>query len=248
MKPVIFLFMILIFPLTASAETYLFVGSNFPVLSEETTDGKIHGISVNIAESIAKKLGHRIIFQLYPWKRAQYMVKNGDADVLMAPYKTPEREKWLDYSEEYFFEDRSFFYVRPDSEIVWNGDFSSLQGQKIGMVLGWSVGTAFEKARDSLLIDYAPNIDSCFKKLIFKRIDMLPTQEREANAVFARLGLSDKDKPVIIYPEIDVNYDYFGFSKQKNLLKFKKEFDRELRQMKENGELSELLKKYNILN
>lgn len=226
----------------AGAETYFFVGSHFPILSEETEDGSLCGIGVDVARRIGLKLGHTFTIRIVPWERAKTMVKTGDADVLIAPFKTPEREKWLDYSATYFFVDRSFFFVKPGSPVTWDGTFASLQGLKIGLVQGWSVGPVFDQAKEALQIDYAPTLDLCFKKLLYNRIDMIPTQDREANAAFKRMHLNDTEKPIAILPELDINYNYFAFSKKKNLSVFKREFDRMLKQMQTSGEIARMLK------
>lgn len=248
MKTACFVFLFLLFCLRAHAETYFFVGHSYPLLVEETENGDFSGLAADIAISITEKLGHTVKIGLFPWARAQRMVKTGEADVLMPPYKTPEREAWMDFTEIPFHRNKTVFFVRPDSTFTWDGNLASLRGKKIGMSLGWSFGAEFERAKDFVIIDYSPTIDSCFKKLLAKRVDMVPTQHREANASFERLGLTAKQKPVGILPEVSFNDHYFGFSKQKHkeLLEFKKGFDRMLKQMKESGELSRLVKKYGL--
>lgn len=244
----VIMFLMLCINPSANAETYFFAGTSFPSLLEKTADGNFRGLATDIARTITERLGHTIVIDLYPWKRAQLMVKTGKADVLMPPYKTPEREKWLDFSELPILLDKTFFFVRPGSSFDWKGDYSLLRGQRVGIVFGWSFGPNFERAKDFVSIDYAPGIDLCFKKLLANRVDMVPTQRREAFASFKRLGLTDGQKPIAIFPELSVNFNYFGFSKQrrKALSVFKKEFDRIMIQMKENGELSRLLKKYGL--
>ena len=226
---------------TVQAETYVFVGSHFPILSEETPTGEFRGIAIDIAKIITERLGHTISIRLYPWARAQYLVRNGSADVLMAPYKTPEREKWLDFTKTPFFDDKTFFYVSPRSTVSWDGDLMTLAGKRIGMVLDWSVGPEFEKAKEFLSVEYANTLDACVKKLLAQRIDLLPTQAREATVVFSRLSLSEEQRPIPILPEISVNYNYFGFSKSKELSAFRDAFEQELAKMKQNGEIAKLL-------
>ncbi len=244
MKTICLVCLILMFSVSAYAETYLFVGSSYSLLSEKGEDGEFRGIAVDLAKTITETLGHTIKIELYPWKRAQNMVKTGNADVLMAPFKTPEREKWLDFSEIPFATNYTFLFAKPGNSFVWNGDFSSLKGKKIGMSLGWALGAEFEKAKSFLSIDYASNIDSCFKKLLSSRVDLVPTQLQEAIASFQRLGLSDDQMPIKIFPAMAENHQYFGFSKQNKLSEFKTNFDRKMKQMKNSGELSQLLAKY----
>ena len=230
----------------ANAEQYLFVGSNFPVLSERLPDDTLGGISIDIARIICKRLGHTPIFEFYPWIRAQALVKTGQADVLLVPYKTPEREKWMDFTQVPFFEDKSFFFIRPDSRITWDGTLDSIGRLRIGKVPEWSVGKVFEQQRSALTIDYAPSIDLCFLKLISNRVDLVPTQKREAYKAFERLGLSLDEYPVPILPELASHDNYYGFSKKKHaeLKRFKAAFDRELKMMKNSGQIAQLLQKY----
>ncbi|WP_321491990.1 transporter substrate-binding domain-containing protein [uncultured Desulfobacter sp.] len=246
-KAACFLFLIiLLWASGVNAANYLFVGSNFPVLSEELPDKSLGGISIDIVRIICKRLGHTPTFEMYPWARAQALVKTGEADVLLVPFKTPERETWMDFSEIPFFEDKSFFFIRPGSHTTWDGTFESIENLHIGKVRGWSLGEAFEKEKSQLTIDYAPNLDLCFLKLISGRVDLVPTQKREAYKAFQRLGLRENEYPTVILPELSVNYCYYGFSKQKQavLKVFKAEFDQALIQMKKSGEIARLMKTY----
>jgi polar amino acid transport system substrate-binding protein len=241
--PFCFLGVALLWTPLLPAQTYTFVGSNFPILSEQAPDGTLTGIGVEIVRTICNRLGHTPSIRLYPWARAQALVRAGEADVLIAPYKTPEREKWMDYTETPFFEDRSHFFIPPRTAMLWDGDLAAIRDKRIGMVNGWSVGPAFEKEIPNLTIDFAPTIDLCFKKLLAGRVDVVPTQEREATAAFRRLGLEKKDRPVTIEPVLATHFNYYGFSKHKHqeLLEFRESFERELKKMYKSGEIEKLL-------
>lgn len=231
-------------PVVLRAETFIFVGSNFPVLSEKSPDGTLRGIGIDVVRIICSRIGHTPDIRLYPWVRAQELVKRGMADVLIAPYITPERETWMDFSTTSFFKDESVLFVMPGSRISWDGNYASIQKYRIGMAPKWSVGPDFEKVRDSLSIDYARNIDLCFKKLIAGRIDMVPTQLREALAAFRRIGLQKDEYPVSLKPALAQHENYFGFSRNKRaeLKTFKEGFDRELKRMNETGEIEKMLR------
>lgn len=164
--------------------------------------------------------------------------------MLIAPYKTPEREQWLDFTMTPFFKEQSVFFIRPGSGITWDGRISSLYGKRIGMVPAWSVGAAFEAAQDRLSIDYASTIDLCFRKLLADRVEMVPTSLREATAAFRRLGLSKEQQPTVLPTVLSTHLNYFGFSKRKqnDLSEFKRNFDWELTQMVETGEITEMLR------
>ena len=238
---------VILFQHTVKADNIYFVGGQFPILSEETEQGEFTGIGVDLARMICKKLGHTTTIKLLPWKRAQFMIRNGSADVLIAVYKRPKREEWLDFSDNYFFVDQTFLYAKPGTTIPWNGNLSSIKNFKFGLIYGWSLEKIFESPADYLDVDYAPTVESCIKKLLHGRIDIFPTQDREANAVFAKLGLSSELRPIKLYPPLATRYSHFGFNKQKNLSTFKAEFDKELGQLKTSGEIDRILvQKYGL--
>ena len=228
----------------ACAETYLFVGTHFSFLSEETADGEIYGLGADIAEEIGNTLGHTVIIQLYPWKRAQHMVETGKADVLIAPYKTPERELFMDFTANHFYTDTMVFYVKSDSDITWNGNFSSVSSRRIGVVLGWSYGDDFGSARANLKIDTAPNISMNFKKLLAGRVDILAVNIRNAMPAIAELGYEGSVKYIL--PPIKRTNCYYGFSKQRELTQFRTEFDQMLKKMDDSGRIDIIRKKYKL--
>ncbi|WP_374385059.1 substrate-binding periplasmic protein [Dongia sp.] len=57
-------------------------------------DGQVRGIEVDVAREVfTKRLGLAIDTQLYPWERAQQMVRNGEADGFIS-IPTPERDSY----------------------------------------------------------------------------------------------------------------------------------------------------------
>lgn len=63
-----------------------------PLAFEEA--GKIRGIEVDVAREVfTTRLGHAIEAQLFPWERAQQMVRSGEADGFIS-VMTPERDAY----------------------------------------------------------------------------------------------------------------------------------------------------------
>lgn len=68
----------------------------------DKTDMKAKGIFIDICEEIInKRLGYKIEYYEYPWKRAQMMVKNGVHDAFIT-IPTPERLAYAEPSKETF--------------------------------------------------------------------------------------------------------------------------------------------------
>ena len=62
----------------ASAETYTFVSTFFPQLSEENENGELSGLAVELIQELFHNMGHGVIIKLYPRKRALQVVLDGE--------------------------------------------------------------------------------------------------------------------------------------------------------------------------
>ena len=72
----------------------VFAEASAPLAFEQGTEAG--GIEVDVArEVLTKRLGHVIVATLYPWERAQKMVRNGEADGFIT-VATPERLSYAD--------------------------------------------------------------------------------------------------------------------------------------------------------
>lgn len=212
-------------------KTYQFIGSAFPGILEKSKDGKAKGRGADIIYKIASKLNVQVEISFYPWNRAHLMMKKGEADVLIGPYKTKQRMKYLDYSNFSFYEDEILLYTPADSNIDWKGEISNITDLKIGVIRGWSLGEEFESIKDKLNILYFNNIDQLFTMLKLKRIDIAISHPRASSKHLS----SHENKKVIksLKPRLSIGKGYFGFSKKRDLLEFKEKFEAEYRKLKQ---------------
>src|ERR1043165_1762103 len=116
-----FFTLLLIVPV--SARDLLVIGTHFERVYERGQEGEIIGLGPEVVRLIAQRLGHRAIFELYPWARAQALVAQGKADILVGPYKTLERQQLMSFSRLPFYQDQMVFYVRKGTMQDWNGDY-----------------------------------------------------------------------------------------------------------------------------
>jgi len=212
-------------------KTYQFIGSAFPGILEKSKDGIIKGRGAEIIYKIAGQLDIEFEINFYPWKRALLMMEKGEADVLIGPYKTKERTKYLDYSNFSFYEDEILLYTLADSKINWSGEISNITDLKIGVIGGWSLGEEFELIKDKLNVLYLDNINQLFTMLKLKRIDIAISHDRASSEY---LSINENKKLIkSLRPPLSISKSYFGFSKKRDLLKFKKEFEAEYRKLKQ---------------
>ncbi len=224
--------------LPAAARDLLVIGTHFERVYERGQEGEIVGLGPEVVRLIAERLGHRAIFELYPWSRAQALVAQGKADILVGPYKTLERQQLMSFSKLPFYQDQMVFYVRKGTMQDWSGDYAALSEQRIAIVNGWSYGASFDKARPQLRLDVVNSVDSGLKMLAAQHAHMFASNRRNTEPVLGRLGLSGQ---VAMLPRvIEVQDGYFAFPKRPAGDALRKEFDAEFQRMVESGELRRL--------
>lgn len=99
----------------AGPRELLVVGTSFPRIYEQEEAGP-SGLGVELLRRALGSRGQGMRFEFYPWLRAQAMVESGQADILMGPYRTPEREQRFLFSPQAFYEDALVFYARRERD------------------------------------------------------------------------------------------------------------------------------------
>lgn len=212
------------------AMTYNFVGAYFPEILEVNSQGKVQGSGAEITYQIARNLNVDINIKLYPLKRALAMVKSGDADAIIGPYKSEERSKYIDYTAFHFYEDQILLYARDNSKINWKGNLQALRGLEIGVARGWSLGDDLDFKSNNVKIVYVDKLEQLFSMLQLGRIDMFIAHPRSVSNAY----VSPKTNSAIkaLYPALTSNKGFFGFSKKKGLKEFKAKFEAEYKKLK----------------
>ncbi len=228
----------------AGATHYQFVTFHYPPLEYATANQNATGGVVEIVKKVMHNLGHEVTIKAYPWTRALKMVKIGEADAVFTAYKDPERETFMEYSNEVLFPQLVYFYKRKGDSTTFNGNLDTLTSKKIGVVSTISYGQTFETYKPHLQLDRTNNLQQNFNKLIKKRVDLIPSDIYVAEHTLSELGLSDE---VIRLPiKLESVPSFIAFSKKRDLTDLRDKFDRELRNMKQSGDYYKLLKQYNI--
>jgi polar amino acid transport system substrate-binding protein len=211
---------------------------------ERHANGEFTGMGVELIRLLARRNGYQARFELYPWRRAMEVVSGGKADVLVAPYKTAQRERVLRYSEQAFFKDELAFYVRADSMPVWEADYASLVGRRIVVINGWNYGPAFTQALPQLHISVTNTVESGLRMLSYGHVEMFASNRRDTDPLLKALGL--QDKLMALAPLIDVLDSYFAFPLTSRYLDLPAQLDRLLAEMTRNGELQKLARRYGV--
>ncbi|HEV7814442.1 MAG TPA: transporter substrate-binding domain-containing protein [Janthinobacterium sp.] len=225
-------------PLKCQARELLVVGTVFGHVFECSAADKCGGLGVDVIRAIARQTGDTVRFKLYPWARAQAMVENGQADILLGAYKTQERERHFAFSERPFYQDTMVFYARAGDTTGWDGNYASLKGRRVAAVGAWVYGKDFDQARADQKIPEAVQLENGILMLSRGRIDLLATNLRNTEALLPVLHLSGAIKP--LKPVLDIQNGYLAFPRRQDHDALRGNFDRVFRQMVDTGELARL--------
>jgi len=226
------------------AAELLAVGTEFSKVFEQSTDGEVRGLGVDIVNTLAARAGDTVRFQIFPWPRAQAMVREGRADLLVGPYNTPERRFQFAFLDQPFYRDRMVFFARRGAAPPWQGDYGALKGRRIAVLRGWRYGASFEQARAALNLDDVGQLENGAGMLARGRVELLAANERNARPILEALHLDAA--LVALEPPIGIQDGYLAFSNRPQLESTWLKYNRLFNQMVQSGELAKLAAKYGV--
>ena len=231
----------------AEQRELLVVGTSFPRIYEggsEHGGAGTSGLGVDLLSRAAARLGYSLRFERYPWPRAQAMVERSQADILVGPYRTPEREQRFLFSPQAFYEDALVFYVRREQAQLWQGDYARLGAHEVAQVQGWAYGEAFEQARGRLRLSSARDVATGLQMLRLGRVDLLASNERNTEPVLQQLGLAAQ--LLVSGPPIGQLRGHFAYPRDARGLALRNALDQAMSEMRTRGELRELARRWNV--
>jgi polar amino acid transport system substrate-binding protein len=217
----------------------LVAGTTFARLFEPAVGGgKPHGLAVDLLDAILIPAGHQPRYEFYPWLRAQAMIEHGPAQILVGPYRTPERERQMRFSRQAFYEDALVFYSRRREEGLWWGDFQALVPLRIGAVQGWVYGERFEQARRGLNVTAVRDLATALRMLQLNRLDLIAANQRNSEPVIEELGMGDK--VVLCAPPFSQLRGHFAFSRDAAGEPWMALIDAGMQRLRASGELQQM--------
>ena len=176
--------------------------------------GEVAGPGRDLIAAACDQAGLDCSYDIFPWRRAQELMKDGEADGMMVIGRNPGREEWLDFSPPLFRTEYGFFVQRDDpTEFT---ELSRIAGYRVGVFAPSNTAVQLEGLRDRMAeaglapieIDPRPDDVSGFRKLAVGRIDAVYSNRDRGRDVLAKNGLADAvryagaDKGILYYAAI----------------------------------------------
>jgi len=128
------------------------------------------------------------------------------ADILIGPFRTPEREAWMEFSQEHFYVDQMWlFRAVPDQEPMPGTDGLS----HVGVPLGWAVGGDLDN-RPGLTVEIVRTVDIGLNLVQAGRLDAVAAHARAVARYW------DEHPGIRFLPmgqPLSVQRSYMGFSR-----------------------------------
>lgn len=138
------------------------------------------GMLTELVATAAARAGFAATIEFLPWQRGYDATLRGEFDATFPYVWTAERERAVWFSESLFAVQRRVV-VLADSPLT-SAEPGSLAGYSLCLPLGYALNEEFEAMvrGGSLTIDRVPTMQSCFAKLLGRRVDAI-----QANSIVA---------------------------------------------------------------
>ncbi len=214
----------------------------YPPLGWEE-NGKMKGIMVDVLnEALQQRMGIKILHHQYPWKRAQLLVKDGEADGFTT-VPTPERREFTNISNEpVIIVNVTMFTQKGSTKIKKIQAVKKIPDLKDFQLLDYLGNGWAKKNLAGLNVIWAPGMDSVLNMLAMGRGDIFVQNSLVTHYNIKRLGLQDK------IVEIPNSLSAVPFNlcvgKKSSYVNILPEFDKILKEMREDGTLQKIYDSY----
>ncbi|MBN2836246.1 MAG: transporter substrate-binding domain-containing protein [Candidatus Delongbacteria bacterium] len=206
--------------LTLLVSTFIVLGSkiifstqDFPPFSYLEND-KVSGPATEVIEAVCKKAGFESEVLIYPWRRANMLVRTGDIDGLYLLGKTEDRDSWLYFSHPILKTEYGLFLNKEN-----HFDYSSKEdligkNLKVGVYGPSNTSSKLDDLQDvvkDMTIEMTPDDLSGFRKLEIGRVDAVYSNKIVGDEIIKNEKLKNVQ---YAGKDCDVVY-YFAISKKK---------------------------------
>ncbi|MEM7021500.1 MAG: transporter substrate-binding domain-containing protein [Pseudomonadota bacterium] len=157
---------------------------------------QVAGPGRDVIAAVCEEANIDCSFDIYPWRRAQELIRDGEADGMMVIGRNPEREEWLWFSPPLFRTEYGFF-VSAENPLEFE-DLSQIAGYRVGVFAPSNTATQLEGIRDQMVadgidpieIDQRPDDAAGLRKLAAGRLDAVYSNRDRGDAIIRDERLS----------------------------------------------------------
>jgi ABC-type amino acid transport substrate-binding protein len=135
-----------------------------------TIDGKPSGLSIDIMNLLAQKLGLSTQYVTGPaWNEFLNMLENGEIDVIHTIYESEERKKRFDFTSNYYFMNVIGIFTLKENNSIRN--LADLKGKTVAYPEGYTLVPVLKRENPDVKIVYVDTMVDAIKALSDGEID-----------------------------------------------------------------------------
>ena len=205
-------------------------------------DNTLVGMDVDLFNLAAKNLKLEVNIVTLPLVRILRNMEEGSLDCMFGAFKTPERERYMDFTSAPIHVSSLVFFERINNKITFNS-LKDLNGLIVGLVRGFKTSETFDNALNQGLfkVEFVNDFEQNFRKLSYGRLDLVLVNRYVGGHILKVHNIKSVQplpKPLIEQPA------YLTFSKKRQLKKLVPLFDAEFSKAMKNGQFQKITQKY----
>ena len=219
-----------------AGEAVTVAGNNAPPY--RIIDGSdFYGIYFDAMAEIARRAGLVVNPVEAPFKRCLAMMERGQADIMLGPNKTPEREAYMAFTGATLPPADKAFYVYPGDPPITR--YEDLAGKAVAVVEGKAHFPRFDQ--DPALRKVAcPNQVAAFEKVLTGACDVAVLPEMEGDYVLLRYNLPLAKSPF----KAPGMPSYIAISRKSPALALQERIEQAMQEMVRDGTMAAIVDRY----
>ncbi|WP_157678292.1 substrate-binding periplasmic protein [Oleiphilus messinensis] len=172
---------------------------------------RLSGISIDVLEYIAPKLGYSIDYKRLSWPRVLKSLELGSVDMVTTFFNTGERATHVVYTGVPHAVESNHFIALSSTTVTYTGNLSDMESLSIGTIRGYSYGQTFD---DADFLKKVPVLDepTLVRMLFASRFEIAVGNPFAVKLQVKRQGYQRELR--VIEPPIDVSPIYMGVSRK----------------------------------
>ncbi|MGL5710251.1 MAG: basic amino acid ABC transporter substrate-binding protein [Cetobacterium sp.] len=235
MKKILSLVLFCIMGVLSFGNDVLYVGTNAEFAPfEYLENGEIVGFDIELINKVGEKIGKEIKIKNITFDGLLPALQTNKLDLVIAGMTmTAEREKFVDFSDDYFVANQVIIVPEKDSNIV---NLDSLKGKKVGVVLGYTGDLMVSKIEgvDKVQYNSAPG---AIMALTSGKVDAMILDSAPAGSYIVQ----NKGLKIV---KIDAEEEKYAIAVAKGKKELVESINKALKEIKEEGTYDKLIIKY----
>lgn len=188
---------------------------SFAPFSYQSSSGFPQGLSIDYIELIAEKVGAKVEYlPARPLSQILEDLKNGRGDVATSLATTPEREKYLYFTDSYV-DVSTVIVARKDAKVSKDLNLSDLVGKKVAVGKGYAVAEFLRENYPRIVLDFVSDDEVGLQQLVLGEVDFAIMDIASLSFYISKQVLSS----VNVVGNVGFSYDLsFAVSKDKEIL------------------------------